>query len=189
MVDDAEAKECFTERREYFRVTDVLPIILKKVENMAGKKSRVLSGHFSGLAVASCSEDLLDGSINPKLVRMLCDMNSKLDLILDKLFSASEEIANAEAKEVSLSVSGVSFSISTRLDQGDLIEIKMFLPLHPPVWILLYGKVARVRDLDNDQYEVALQFTDVEDEVMDILSYYTIKRQREVIMKLRQRDT
>ena len=57
MPDNIEAKDCFTDRREYFRVTDVLPITVKKIENMVGKKSRVLSGYFSGLGSVNLAED------------------------------------------------------------------------------------------------------------------------------------
>jgi c-di-GMP-binding flagellar brake protein YcgR len=188
MADDVEGKESNAERREYFRVTDVLPITVKKVENMVGKKSRVLSGYISGLASLNLAEDLNDGIVNPKLVKMLCEMNSKLDLILEKLSANHEEPGPADAQEISLSASGVSFGTPNELSQGDLVEVKMLLPLHPPVWILLYGNVSRATMEENGEYKVGVLFTEIEDEVRDVLSYYTIKRQRELIMKQRRFD-
>jgi hypothetical protein len=116
---------------------------------------------------------------------MLSDMNSKLDLILDRLFGDTEETASAEAKEVTLSVSGVCFITQNKFNLGDLMEVKMFLPIHPPVWIVTYGNITRSDEVDNLNHEIAIQFNEVEDEVRDILSYYTIKRQRELIMKQR----
>ena len=185
MGDDIKAKESFIERRNYFRVNDVLPIVAKKIESLAGKKSRVLSGYFSGLGTLSCVEDITNGLWNPKLVKMLSDMNSKLDLILDRLFGDTEETASAEAKEVTLSVSGMCFITQNKFDLGDLMEVKIFLPIHPPVWIVIYGNITRSDEVDNCGHEIAIQFNEIEDEVRDILSYYTIKRQRELIMKQR----
>ena len=39
---------------------------------------------------------------------------------------------------------------------------------------------------ENGEYKVGVLFTEIEDEVRDVLSYYTIKRQREIIMKQRR---
>ena len=188
MPDNIEAKDCFTDRREYFRVTDVLPITVKKIENMVGKKSSVLSGYFSGLGSVNLAEDLNDGIVNPKLVKMLCEMNSKLDLILEKLSGSHEEPGPAEAQEVSLSASGVSFGTSDELSMGDLVEVKMLLPMHPPVMVILYGNVNRATMEGNGEYKIGVQFTEMENETRDVLSYYTIKRQREIIMKQRRFD-
>jgi hypothetical protein len=186
MADEVECKAPIAERREYFRVTDVLPITAKRIENLVGKKSRILSGYFSGLGSLNLAEDLNDGIVNPKLVKMLVEMNSKLDLILEKLSGKHEEPCPVEEQEVSLSASGVSFATPNELSPGDLVEVKMLLPMHPPVWILLYGNVSRATMEENGNCKVAVVFTEVEDEARDVLSYYTIKRQREIIMKQRR---
>lgn len=186
MAENVAANEAATERREYFRVTDVLPITAKKIENMVGKKSRVLSGAYSCLANVTVAEDLNDGIVNPRLIRMLCEMNAKLDLILEKLAGNQDEPGAAEAQEVSLSASGVSFGTPEELAVGDLVEVKMLLPLHPPVWLVLYGNVTRMVREESEKYKVGVQFIEMEDETRDVLSYYTIKRQREIIMKQRR---
>lgn len=188
MAGNVVANEANTERRDYFRVTDVLSIIVKKIENMVGKKSRVLSGYFTGLVSANLAEDLNDGSVNPKLVKMLCEMNSKLDLILEKLSDNHGEPGTVEPQEVSLSASGISFHTPDEFSLGDLVEVKMLLPLHPPVWIVLYGNISRAVMEEDGHYHVAVHFADMEDEARNLLSYYTIKRQREIIMKQRRCD-
>ncbi len=188
MADGVEAKESCTERREYFRVTDVLSIVVKKIENMVGKKARILSGFFSCLANVNVAEDLNDGKINPKLVQMLCEMNAKLDLILEKLSGNREEPGNVEPQEVSLSASGISFHTPDEFSLGDLVEVKMLLPLRPPTWIVLYGNVSRVVMEEDGGHEVAVHFGEMEDEARNLLSYYTIKRQREIIMQQRRMD-
>jgi hypothetical protein len=188
MADDVECKESSIERREYFRVKDVLPIIAQRIDGMAGKKSRVLLGYYSGLGIERCGEDPPDGTISPKLWKVLCDINSKVDLILDKLSGKTEETASAQLKEISLSASGMTFSTQDEFAVGDLMEVKMFLPLHPPVWVVIYGSINRISEMNNKEREVAIHFNEIEDEVRDTLSYYTIKRQREIIMKHRRHD-
>lgn len=188
MQENVEEKDGLRERREYFRVNDVLPILVKKVENMVGKKSRIISGYFAGLGSTNHAEDLSDATINPKLAKMLCEMNSKLDLIIEKIFSGEETLGCPEAKEVCLSATGVSFGFPNELNLGDLTEVKMLLPMHPPVWIVLYGNVVRVTTEGMGEYNIAVKFNEMEDEVRDLLSYYTIKRQREIIVKQRALD-
>jgi hypothetical protein len=188
MPDDIRIKEVQNERREYFRVNDVLPLITKKIESMAGKKSRVLSGYFAGLGTANFVGDSVDATVNPKVWKMLCDINAKLDLILDRLFGNNDETANAESKEVSLSVSGISFTTKEKFDLGDLIEVRMYLPIHPPIWVIVYGNVVRSSEVNEEHHAVGIQFMEMENEVRDVVSYYTIKRQREIIMKQKRHD-
>jgi hypothetical protein len=188
MAGDVECKESSIERREYFRVKDVLPMIAQRIEGMAGKKSRVFSGYFSGQGITHCAEDPPDGTISPRLWKVLCDINSKVDLILDKLIGETEETASAQVKEVSLSASGMTFTTQNELALGDLMEVKMFLPLHPPVWVVVYGNLTRITEMNDQEREVAIHFNEIEDEVRDILSFYTIKRQREIIIKQRRHD-
>lgn len=186
MAEKTEAKGSSGERREYFRVTDILPITVNKIESMVGKKARVLSQYYSALRCAALAEELGDGLTNPKLVKLLCEMNAKLDLILEKLAGSHDEPSTAEAREVSLSASGVSFGTRDEFTPGELVEVKLLLPMHPPVWVVLYGNVCRTAKEENGEYQVGVQFIEMEDETRDVLSYYTIKRQRELIMKQRR---
>lgn len=183
MSDELQIGDVQNQRREYFRVSDVLPLVAKRIENLTGKKSRILSGYFAGLAAANFVGESADATINPKLWKLLCDINLKLDLILDRLSGNSEETTNAETREVSLSASGISFLTQDRFDLGDLIEVRVYLPIHPPVWVILYGHLVRISDANNGQQEVAVEFFDMDNEVRDVISYYTIRRQREIIMK------
>jgi hypothetical protein len=185
MAEKNEAKGSSSERREYFRVTDVFPITANRIQSMVGKKARVLSQYYSALRCAALAEELSDGMTNPKLVKVLCEMNAKLDLILEKLSGIREELDHVEPQEVSLSASGISFHTPDEFSLGDLVEVKMLLPLRPPTWIVLYGNISRTVMEQDGGHEVAVHFAEMEDEARNVLSYYTIKRQREIIMKQR----
>jgi c-di-GMP-binding flagellar brake protein YcgR len=177
------------ERREYFRVEDVLPLKVKRVrENTEFVRSRVFSGFFSGFGISCLCEDGPDESISPHLWKLLVDMNTKLGLILDKLYLDGEGLAKAESRQVSLSASGIRFPTREEFSVGDFVEVKMLIPVHPPAWIVVYGNVARLCGLAEGAFEVAVDFIEMDDEVRDVINYYTLKRQREMIRRQRGYD-
>ena len=177
-----QLKMIWSEKREYFRVEDIFPLITKKIcNNSTYRKSRVFSGFSQDVA----SLDLPDESIHPQLWKMLVDITTKLSLVLERLLLESEGLIKAENKEVNVSAAGIRYTTREKSEIGDVIEVKMLLPSYPPVGILTYGDVMRVLDLGNGEYEIALRFIDMDDEVRDELIQYTLKRQRELIRKQR----
>ena len=72
------------------------------------------------------------------------------------------------------------------LTAGDFVEIKMLLPVNTPVWIILYGRVSHVRSITSEQNEIWIQFSEMADDVKQIMGYYLLNRQREIVRKLRQ---
>lgn len=171
------------EVREYFRVDDVFPVISGKVmEDSPYRKSKV----FAGYSMEIPNMDLSDGTINPRLWKILVDINTKLRLILEHLQLDSEGLIKAENIPVNISASGMRFKTKEKVDIGDTIEIKMLLPTSPPVGILTYGNIVRLNDIGNGEYEVAVRFSDMDDEVRDEIIQYTLKRQREILRKHKQ---
>jgi hypothetical protein len=177
-----QLKMIWSEKREYFRVDDIFPLIIKKVcSTSACRTSRV----FSGFSQDVPSMDLPDESIHPQLWKILVDITIKLSLVLERLLLESEGLIKAENKEVNVSAAGMRYTTEEKIEVGDVIEVKLLLPTYPTVGILTYGDVMRVLDLGNGEYEIGLRFTDMDDEVRDELIQYTLKRQRELIRKQR----
>jgi c-di-GMP-binding flagellar brake protein YcgR len=176
-------KQVGQEQRSFFRVDDIFPLEATKIK---GGASYVKSKIFRGCGFETSEIDLPDETINPKLWEMLVDINAKLTSILDKLFFDSEGFIKSENKIVNLSGSGIRFTMNEKVEPGDKLELKMLLPTGPPIGILTYGSVVRVNDIGNSQYEVSLQFSDMDDEVREEIIRYAINRQREIIRKERQ---
>lgn len=169
--------------REYFRVDDVFPVIAKKVTGtLLNRKSKIFLGYVSGIYEVGAHDE----TINPQLWKLLVDMNNKLGLILERLYLESEGFLKAEDKQVNISASGIRFAMEENVDAGDIVEVKMLLPTYPPVGILTYGKVVRVENRGNGLHEVALHFSDMDDDVRDEIIQYSIQRQREFIRKQKQ---
>jgi hypothetical protein len=172
-------KKIWPEKRGHFRVDDVFCVSARKVgRDAVSKECRLLPGYGTGLPDAEFSNE----TISPGLWKMLVDLNSKIELILQMLNVSCRDQC-LETREVNLSESGMRFEIDEKLETGDIVEIKMLLPVCPPVGILIYGRVVRVNVSTDGKFEAALYFLDMEDDVRKEISKYTIKRQRTIIRK------
>jgi hypothetical protein len=178
-------KQAWKEKRSYFRVDDVFPVEAKRIQAGA---PHVKSKIFRGYDAETPEIALPDEAINPNLWQMLVDINAKLTVILDSLRFESEGFKKSEEKTVNLSASGIRFTIDEKVMAGDKLEIKMLLPTGPPIGILTHGNVVRVNEIGNDQYEVSLHFSDMDEEVREEIIRYAINRQREIIRKDRQQN-
>lgn len=177
-------KMLWCDRREYFRVDDVFPVVCKKVgrEN-APKKTRLVSG----IGNEAMPFDLPDSSINPQLWKMLVDINTKLSLVLERLNLQGEGLLDAESRMVNISATGLRFKTGEKADIGDSVEIKMLLPTYPPVGIITFGRVVRV-DKSEGEYDLALHFEEMDEDVRDEIIQYAIRRQRDIARSQRQKE-
>jgi hypothetical protein len=178
-------KRMWTGKRGYFRVDDVFPVLWRTIS--AGEtvaESRI----FSGYAAEAPAVDLPDGSVSPHVWKLLVDINAKLDVLLERRHLEREGIAGAESIAVNISASGMRFSLNRRHTLDDVIEIKMLLPTYPPVGILAQGRVVRVEDPVNGLFMTSLSFLDLTEGVRDVIIQYTLRRQREIVRRHRERD-
>jgi len=182
-----QGEESAAEKRTHFRVEDVLPVSVRKVEG-AGQclKSRMVRGFFPGCGVPTfedSNED--DASIPPALRKMLFQIDTKLNLILEKLYLSGEEMVCVDSRPVSLSASGIRLCTKAGFALGDLAEVKLLVLSEGAAWLVLYGRVARLAPSECGGQDTAIAFTEMEDEVREALIRYTLRRQRELIRKER----
>jgi hypothetical protein len=174
------------EHQSSFRVDDVLLIALKNIEDISCTKARLYSGFYSGVGISVLEEDKPDESINPKLWKKLISIDAKLNLILEKLIQSSDGFNQVQNRQVSLSEEDIRILTPEVFDVDDFIEIKMLLPVNTPAWIVLYGRVSQVRNIAPEQNEIWIQYSEMGDDVKQIMGYYLLNRQREIVRKLRQ---
>ena len=173
-------KRLWTGKRGFFRVDDVFPVIARKVTDAhALKKSRTIANIHEEPPDAN----IPDGSVSPQIWKMLADINSKLGLILEKLYFESEGLSHASCMPVNISASGLKLTVPEHAEPGDILEVKMSLPVSPPIGIVAYGEVTRASECGHGHWEVALQFINMDDDVRDEIIHYTFKRQREINRK------
>jgi len=166
--------------RGLFRLDDVLPVRAKKVseDELPYKRSRV----FSGFGIKASDALPSDEALHPGLWQMLVTISDKLDLIMGKLHLDSEQFNHDENRTVNLSESGMRLEMDEKLDDGSIVEIRMVLPVYPPVGILTYGSVVRVEAAANGKYDVAVHFLDmdIDGKVRNEIVKYLLMRQREI---------
>lgn len=174
-------KRMWMGKRGFFRVDDVFPVTYRSVSGDAPMlESKIFSGYAAEITAA-------DESVNPPLWKLLNDMNAKLGMILERLHLESAGLTKAESIPVNISASGMRFTLDHKRKPEDVAEIKMLLPTYPPVGILTHGKVVRVEELDDGRYETSFHFIDLGDDVRDVIIQYTLKRQREIVRRYRER--
>ena len=174
------------EQREYFRVDDVLQVdCVRRADEGPRKRARI----FAGIGTpAELSGEPGDETVSPGLWRMLVDINNKLSLILQHLQLQKDGAADAEHKAVNLSGCGIRFTMTEPVIKGDSVEMKLILPTMPPIGILAYGDIVRVKDAGKGEYDVAVHFTEMDDEVRDEIIQYALNRQREQLKARRQQS-
>jgi PilZ domain len=178
------------EKRAYFRVDDVLPLIVRRLDPATGigLKSRVIPGFGVGLTNFVGDDSAENESIPPALQAMLMQIDNKLNLILEKLFLADAELAHVESREISISAAGMRFKAWESVNVGDTVEIKLLILSQEAIWLVLFGMVKRMEPVEGGVNEVAIEFLEMEESVQEALIRYTLRRQGEIIRKQRRQD-
>jgi len=185
------------EKRRYFRVDDIIIVVAHPlnldVENAEEVIKNVSSSKVVPLTETDTGEELesLDQAehMNDKILhRMMTEIRLKLNFIINHLVMEKEGLMSSEKRLVNISASGIRFTIEREAKVGEIMEIKMVLPTYPPVAIFAYGKVVRARKLENNKYEVALEYLNMTESVRNEIIQYTLSHQREMIRKLKEAD-
>lgn len=179
-----ESAQAGKDRREAFRVEDVLLLVCRKIDpGLPHLGARMLPGFSEDYLLPDSTSEPPYESISPHLWNLLLQINHKLGVIIDKLNLAQEGVTKAEPTAISLSSSGAKFTTREECIAGDVLEMKILLPLDPPSWIVIQGKVLRVTEKEPGQKDVAVQFFDMEEPVLETINKYCLRWQREFIRK------
>ena len=176
-------RQIWSNTRESFRVDDVVPMVVRKVdENDPVNVSRSIPFFDAGVIEAESPDE----DVNPKLWQMLVNIHTMLGMVLERLDLETAGFLRSEKKRVNMSATGMRFQTKERYAAGDKLEIKMLLPARPPFGVLVYGNIIRVDDMGGGENEIALRFFDISDELRDEIIQYSLMRQREIIRNSRK---
>jgi len=171
------------DRRQSFRVDDILSLVSRKIHpDEPHLRARILPG-FSEDYLIDSTEGPPDDTVNPHVWRLLLQIQNRLELIINKMNLEEQGVAKAEPKPISLSTTGAKFTTWERYIPGDMLELKIFLPLDPPVWVVVYGKILRNVEKPEGERQVAVQFQEMDESVTEVINRYGLKRQRELIRR------
>jgi len=176
-------RQIWSNGREYFRVDDVVPMVVRKVDD--SEQSNV-SRSIPFFDVGVLEAETPDTDVNPKLWQMLVNIHTMLGMVLERLDLESAGFLRSEKKRVNMSATGLRFQTRERYRVGDKLEIKMLLPARPPFGVLVYGDIIRIDDMGEGENEIAVRFFDIGDDLRDEIIQYSLTRQREIIRNSRK---
>ena len=142
-------------------------------------------------------EDEVD--FDPVLVKILFYLDRKIDVVLSnqekilKKFDTGddEQDVAASGECIDISGSGVNLRVSEKIHEEDLLELTIEPPINPPIQIILLAKPTRIcpsKDKENNDFEVSLTFTAINEDDREELIKYIFQRQRELLYTRKKSD-
>ncbi|MBF0559167.1 MAG: PilZ domain-containing protein [Nitrospirae bacterium] len=176
------AEEQFSKMREFSRVDAYLPMQVMRV--VPAEERETIRSRTSGQATSMETRDLPD--LQDKLlndwIRLL---NAKLDTVVNMLVLQREGFSTIPVTRVNVSGGGLGFLTRERYALGNILEIKVVLPMMPPVALFVYGEVVKL-DLLKNVYSIATKFVAMDEDVRDEVVKYVFRRQREILREQRR---
>lgn len=183
------------EKRSYFRIDDVISVFANPVSHINEKDKEILKTASSQSfplfesrdpSAIDDPEKSSEFTGDNKLYEELKEIKTKLDFLIKHFLLEKEGLSSTEKKLVNISASGIKFTIKHPVNEKDIMEIKLLLPTYPPVAVFAYGEVKRVKALEDQTYEIALEYLNMGDAVRNDIIQYTLNHQRETIRKRKE---
>lgn len=167
--------------REFSRVDAVIPLAvsLVPVEERDKVKSHV-SGQIDMVEFQTLPE--VEDKVLNDWLKML---NAKLDAVINMLTFQREGFSSLPFARVNISGGGLSFTSKQWYNREDVLELKMLVPLMPPVALYLYSEVVKSEKLDN-AYSIAVKFLQMDEQIQDLIVRFVFKRQRDFLREKRR---
>lgn len=162
------------------KARDTIPFEYEKISGDEYERSR---GHNSPVdSWQRVDVDMVKSDdIPPSLFECLIDIEYKLNLIIRHLSLQREgKRVIPQEREVEISSSGASFEADELLNIGDILKLKMILPLYPISYLSLFSEVTAIEILQN-RSKISIKYLDLNAETKDKIISFLFKRQREAI--------
>ncbi|MFN3535715.1 MAG: PilZ domain-containing protein [Desulfatiglandales bacterium] len=165
------------DRREYFRIKDILRLSLKILpKDSPCPFSTQLYQHWQRTDLGP-----IQSKVEPELFNLLVSIDRKLNAILEHLLAERAGFGEGDYYEVDLSAGGLALFPKEEISVGDLVEVKAILNTVPPTYVIVYGRVKRSETTDTGRLKISMEFQNVAEELRSTLVRYVLQRQREII--------
>ncbi len=169
-----------SEKRNFIRVETFLTFTVRPVSQEEGRYLKARYAIDMIPFTMPHPHEVSDKAVNEWFLYL----NAKLDVILSLLKHQQADIACELPRRVNISEGGMSFSHDDSFAQGSTVEIKMMLPMFPPVFLIVYGSVVSCRK-ENDGYQIGVSFHDMEEDIRDEIFRFVFKIQRDMLREKR----
>ena len=165
-----------SDKREYARVAAYLPLDIRLVPP---EERDIHKARISGVAI-------LDNFTKPPelddkpLAQWLNMLNAKLDSIISSLAVDREGFGSLTFRAMNISAAGMGFKSKEKYDKGAFMEMKILLYMYPHVALYMYGDVIN-SEREGDEFNTAVKFTGMSDDIRDEIIKFVFRRQREIL--------
>lgn len=176
-----QGDESYARMREFSRVDASVPFAVRLVppDERSNIKSKI-----SGESVLAEFQTLTD--VEDKVLSdWLKMLNAKLDSIISMLTFQREGFGSLPFVNVNISGGGLSFSSKEKYKIGDVLEMKMLIPVMPPIALYIYGEVVKVEPQINS-YITGVKFIAIDEDIRDEIVKFVFRRQREMLREKRR---
>lgn len=112
-------------------------------------------------------------------------LNAKLDCLVTLLTREKEGFSSLPFLKVNISGGGLCFHTSQEYARGDILELKMLLPMMPPVALISYGEIVAL-ETQPDGLAIGVKFVAIDEEIRDEIIRFVFKMQREQLREKRK---
>ncbi len=169
-------------RREYVRVDDLLRVDYRGISQEEYKKHKtnpdIIFKNIFGDPVMTPDIEEVDLNL---LYKLIYQANLKMDRILELLDTKdTDRYISVGAEYVNISGSGMKFITAKGFPIGDVIALRVFLPLVSSTWIRVMGEVTSSKELaQGEGYSTAIRFFGLTDSDREEIIRHVFKKQRE----------
>ena len=177
------------DRRRFFRIDDAINLYYKIVdEKTVISASKMTDDVLSSCSLATALDVLGQESRvilhriekrEPEIAEYLKLMDSKIGLLAQAVLQQDNDLSQSKVCNTNLSASGLAIEVETPVNEGEFIEVKLFLSSCVAV-ILLYGKVIYCKK-NADSYQIGIDYINLKDEDREVLIKHIVKRQMQQI--------
>lgn len=184
-----------TERRGFFRINDEIALSYRLLSAVKGEISDYVApveGAHSTSSLANELEKLREVSRvhfrqvekeSLEIARYFTLLEKKIDLIAHHVLTASNDLFTKNTQPVSISGSGLAFSIDEKLNIGDLVELKFILK--PSLVNIVTNSTVVSCQHQAGQFRVAVEYDRLSDEERDLLIRHVVRKQMNDIRELK----
>lgn len=179
------SEEVGQERRRYFRIDDEVALSYRLVSNeelvrdeglqITADSSASLANELERMNEVSRIHFRHVEKESPEVARYFSFIESKITLLAHHLMKGTDELFIKTTQPVNISGSGVSFNVEEALNVADCVEVKFILT--PSLASIKAFSTVVSCSPDGEQFKVAVEFSQLNDEDRDLLIRHVVKKQ------------
>lgn len=181
-----------TEKRRFFRIDDAISLsyqLIDETKAKEGLKSTIPNEYSLAATLDVLSQEALRivqglEKQNDPLLELYKVLDAKINALAQTLMFTSSNIDMQSCQEVNLSASGLAFQQLNPLELGQNLVLEMYLPSTLAL-IRVYGKVVKCEPLQNGQYSICVDYTDIKEADQELLIKHVVRKQWQQLQEKR----